>query len=133
GRTAQRRGVEVVAVVGGSPNLQRIGASPRGGISTTTPSPETYPAFASLATSEEPLHAASRGARASRLPPSRSVVRRFGPGRAPLHAAGLTIECQKAGRVFRLLTSAGDWSDRSDHPPPGSRWMRSLCSPRGCT
>ena len=43
----------------------------------------------------------------------------------PLRAAGLTIACRKAGRVLRRLRSAGDWSDRSDHPPPGSRWTRS--------
>src|SRR5699024_4512971 len=36
GCTAQRRGVEVVAVVGGSPNLQRIGASLRGDLDDDT-------------------------------------------------------------------------------------------------
>src|SRR5699024_10681803 len=107
-------------------------ARPSGGISTTTPSPETYPAFAALAPSEGSLHAARRGARTSRLPPSRGAVRRLGP-RLTLRPAGLTIERQRAGRVLRLLTSAGDWSDKSDHPPPGSRWTRSPCSPRGCT
>src|SRR5699024_961951 len=114
------------------PRISRGSARPSGGISTTTPSPETYPAFASLAASEELLHAARRGARTSRLPPSRSVVRRLRRG-VTLRPVGPTTECQKADRVLRLLTSAGDWSDRSDHPPPGSRWTRSPCSPRGCT
>src|SRR5690625_6712694 len=105
------------------PRISRGSARVSRGISTMTPSPETYPALASLAASEELLHAARRGVRTSRLPPSRSVARRLGPGLAPLRAA-VAIECQDAGRESRRLRGAGDCPDTADHPLAESGWPR---------